>query len=114
MRVSSGMIFDAGVSAINRQTSSLLATQQQVSSGRRILRPSDDPVAAARALETQQASDVVAQFKQNQDYATASLGLQEAQLTSAGELLSRLRELTVQAGSTSLTATARHRRDAIR
>ncbi|MBK9019717.1 MAG: flagellar hook-associated protein FlgL [Sulfuritalea sp.] len=101
------MIFDAGVSAINRQTSSLLATQQQVSSGRRILRPSDDPVAAARALETQQASDVVAQFKQNQDYATASLGLQEAQLTSAGELLSRLRELTVQAGSTSLTATAR-------
>lgn len=107
MRVSSGMIFDAGVSAINRQTSSLLATQQQVSSGRRILRPSDDPVAAARALETQQASDVVAQFKQNHDYATATLGLQEAQLTSAGEILSRLRELTVQAGSTSLTPTAR-------
>lgn len=107
MRVSSGMIFDAGVSAINRQTSSLLATQQQVSSGRRMLRPSDDPVAAARALETQQGADVVAQFRQNQDSATATLGLQEAQLTSAGELLSRLRELTVQAGSTSLSATAR-------
>jgi flagellar hook-associated protein 3 FlgL len=64
-------------------------------------------VAAARALETQQGADVVAQFRQNQDSATATLGLQEAQLTSAGELLSRLRELAVQAGSTSLTTTAR-------
>jgi flagellar hook-associated protein 3 FlgL len=64
-------------------------------------------VAAARALETQQGADVVAQFRQNQDSATATLGLQEAQLTSAGELLSRLRELAVQAGSTNLTTTAR-------
>lgn len=107
MRVSSGMIFDAGVAAINRQTSSLLATQQQVSSGRRILRPSDDPVAAARTLEIQQGADFVAQFKQNHDSASATLGLQEAQLTSAGEILSRVRELAVQAGNTSLTATAR-------
>ena len=50
MRVSSGMIHDAGVASINRQTSSLLHLQQQLASGRRILTPSDDPVAAARAL----------------------------------------------------------------
>ena len=107
MRISSGMIFDAGVSSINRQTASLLHVQQQVASGRRILTPSDDPVAAARALEVQQASDVVAQFKQNQDAATSALGLEEVQLTSATDVLARVRELTVQAGNTSLTASDR-------
>lgn len=107
MRVSSGMIFDAGVSSINRQTASLLHLQQQVASGRRILAPSDDPVAAARALEVTQASDVVAQFTRNQEYATSTLGLEEAQLASAGDMLGRVRELAVQAGNSTLSATAR-------
>ena len=62
MRISSGMIFDAGVAGINRQTATLLHVQQQVSSMKRILTPSDDPVAAARVLEVTQASDAVAQL----------------------------------------------------
>ena len=73
MRVSNGMIFDAGVASINRQTSSLLHLQQQVASGRRILTPSDDPVAAARALEVTQASDVTAHFKQSQNFGAQRL-----------------------------------------
>lgn len=107
MRISSGMIFDAGVSGINRNTASLLHVQQQISANRRILTPSDDPVAAARALEVQQASDVVAQFKQNQSTATSALGLEEGQLASATDVLARVRELAIQAGSTSLTASQR-------
>lgn len=107
MRVSSGMIHDAGVASINRQTSSLLHLQQQLASGRRILTPSDDPVAAARALEVTQASDVVAQFKQTQNAASSALGLEEAQLASVGDVLARVRELTVQAGNASNTVTDR-------
>ena len=107
MRVSSGMIFDAGVSSINRQAASLLHVQQQVASGQRILTPSEDPVAAARALEVSQSSDVVAQFKRNQDSAMSALGLQDAQLSSASDLLGRIRELAVQAGNTNLSTTAR-------
>ncbi|MCX7166887.1 MAG: flagellar hook-associated protein FlgL [Rhodocyclales bacterium] len=107
MRVSSGMIFDAGISGMNRQTASLLHSQQQLSSGQRILRPSDDPVAAARALEVTQASDVVARFKQNQDAATSALGIEEAQLTGAGDVLARARELAIKGGNTTLSATGR-------
>ena len=103
MRISTGMIFDAGVSSMNKQTASLLHLQQQVASGRRILTPSDDPVSAARALEVTQSKDITAQFKQNHDNATSSLGLEETQLTSAGDLLMRVRELAVQAGNTTLT-----------
>ncbi len=107
MRVSSGMIFDAGISSINRQTASLLHLQQQVASGRRILTPSDDPVAAARALEVTQASDVADQFKRNLSSATSTLGLEEAQLASAGDMLGRVRELAVQGGNASLSANDR-------
>lgn len=108
MRVSTGMIFDAGVASINRQTASLLHLQQQVANGRRILSPSDDPVAAARALEVTQSRDVVAQFKQNHNNANSALGLEEAQLTSTTDLLARVRDLAVQAGNSSLSSSDRN------
>jgi flagellar hook-associated protein 3 FlgL len=103
MRVSTNMIFDAGVRTINNQTAKLLDLQQQVATGRRIVKPSDDPVAAARALELTQASDVVAQYSRNRENAQSSLSLQETQLVGVGELITRVRELATQGGNGSLT-----------
>jgi flagellar hook-associated protein 3 FlgL len=101
------MIYDAGVSNINRQWSSLLNLQQQVATGRRILTPSDDPVAASRALEVTQSSDVLKQFATNQDNAKSALGLAEAQLGSINEMFARMKELTVQAGNATLNTSDR-------
>jgi flagellar hook-associated protein 3 FlgL len=107
IRVSTGMIFDAGVTAMNTQTASLLHLQQQVATGRRIVTPADDPVAAARALEVTQAQDVTKQYSTNHDNAKSALGLEEAQLTSVNDMMARLKELTVQAGNASLSASDR-------
>lgn len=107
MRIATSMIFDAGVSSINKQMGSLLDIQQQLSTGRRILRPSDDPVAAARALDITQSKDVLAQYAANQSNATAALGLAETQLSSVSDMFGRLKELTVQAGNAALTASDR-------
>lgn len=107
MRISTSMIFDAGVSTINRQTAELLHLQQQVSTGRRIVNPSDDPVAAARAMEVQQAKDVIGQYSTNQSNAQAALNLEETQLQSVLDMFGRLRELTVQAGNDPLSANDR-------
>jgi flagellar hook-associated protein 3 FlgL len=104
IRVSTGMIFNAGVTAINTQTASLLHLQQQVASGRRILTPADDPVGAARALEVTQAKDVTAQYAINHDNSKSALGLEEVQLTSVNSIMARLKELTVQAGNATLSA----------
>lgn len=103
MRVSTSMVFDSGVRTINAQTGQLLHLQQQVATGRRIVKPSDDPVAAARALELTQASDVVAQFARNRENAQGSLALQETQIGGVGELITRVRELAVQGGNGTLT-----------
>jgi flagellar hook-associated protein 3 FlgL len=107
MRISTGMIFDAGVAGINGQTASLLHLQQQVASGRRIVTPSDDPVAAAQALQVTQASDANVQFKTNQGYATSALGLEDGQLSGASDLLLNVHDLAVQAQGPSLTASGR-------
>jgi flagellar hook-associated protein 3 FlgL len=107
MRVSSSMIFDTGASGISRQTSALLKVQQQLSSGRRIVTPGDDPVAAARAMEVSQANDVVSQFARNQDTAIGVLGLEEAHLSHTEDLLLRVHQLALQAGSAIHSPTAR-------
>ncbi len=107
MRVSTGMIFDLGVSAMNKQTASLLHLSQQVATGRRILTPADDPVAAARALEVQQAQDITTQYTTNQSNAKSALGLSDATLSSVGDLLTRVKELTIQGGNGTLTTSDR-------
>jgi flagellar hook-associated protein 3 FlgL len=107
MRISTSMIYDAGVGSINRQTAQMLHLQQQVASGRRILTASDDPVAAARALEVQQAKDVTDQYGTNQSNAKSALGLEEAQLGSATDMFGRLHELAVTAGNSTLSASNR-------
>ena len=103
MRISTNMLFDSGVATMNRQLSDLVRLQQQIASQRRILTPADDPVAAARVLEVQQAADVMAQFRVNHDSARATLEIEDTQLDSAGELLIRAKELALTAGNGTLT-----------
>jgi len=103
MRITSGMIYSAGVASMQRQAGALMHTQQQVASGRRILTPADDPVAAARALEVEQARDTNALFQTNQKTAGETLGLVEGQLVSLGDLIQNVRTLAVEGGNASLS-----------
>jgi flagellin-like hook-associated protein FlgL len=101
------MIYDSGLASIQNRTSTLLRVQQQLASGRRILAPSDDPVAAARALEVTQSKEANKSQGVTRDNVKSAVGLADAQLQSATELLLRVRELTVQSGDAALSATDR-------
>lgn len=103
MRISTSMIFDAGMTSIQKQSSAMLETQQQVASGRRVLSPSDDPVAAARILEVEQAKGLNARYLSNQKAAAEMLGQMENKLESVEEVLLRARTLAVQAGNAALS-----------
>ena len=58
MRISTSQIFDAGALGIQNGQSGLFKLQNQLSSGRKVLTPKDDPVAAAQALVVTQSRDV--------------------------------------------------------
>lgn len=101
MRISTSMLYQTGVNTIQDQTAQMLKTQQQVATGRRILTPSDDPVASARALAISQAQAVNATYQTNQGSASDALGLLENKLTGIEELLTQARTRAVEAGNAS-------------
>lgn len=103
MRVSSGTIFDTNVSQLNQQQSTILHTNQQVASGRRMLTPADDPASAANALEVSQADGSNSQFTTNRNAAKASTSMSEAILQSVSNLLEGVKEKAVQAGNGALS-----------
>ena len=100
MRISTSQIYDAGALNIQRNQSALYKLQNQLSTGRRVLTPEDDPVAAAQALIVTQSQAVNAQQVENQGNASSQLGLVDSQLSSLTDLLQNVRERVVQAGST--------------
>ncbi|HNA66633.1 MAG TPA: flagellar hook-associated protein FlgL [Rhodocyclaceae bacterium] len=99
MRISTGMIYDAGVASIQQQNSKLLDAQKQVATGRRVLSPADDPVASARALEVSQSKSVNDLYASNQAYANDALKLVDSKLGSVTDLLTYVRTRAVESGN---------------
>ncbi|MDA8129706.1 MAG: flagellar hook-associated protein FlgL [Betaproteobacteria bacterium] len=107
MRISTQTLFDSGAARIGELQSSLYKTQQQVATGRRILTPSDDPVAAARALEVTQSQALNAQYGANRGYAKDSLAMVDGTLASVTELLQNVKTTAISAGNGTLDDSAR-------
>lgn len=102
MRISTAMMFDASTRAILNNQAELARTQQQLSSGRRILSPGDDPVAASQALAVRAAEALSLQHAANQSSARGALEIAEAKLGAANGLLANARTLLVAAGNAAL------------
>lgn len=103
MRISTNTIYDTGTNLMLRQQEALIKTQQQLSTGRRILTPSDDPISAAQALNITQSASLNKQYSVNRSSAGSSLELEENILKQVTSLLQGIRESTVYAGNASLT-----------
>ncbi|MES9940564.1 MAG: flagellar hook-associated protein FlgL [Candidatus Thiodiazotropha sp. 6PLUC2] len=106
-RVSTSTLFDRGISSMLERQSALSRAQLQISSGKRILTPRDDPPAAAQALNLRTAITQVEQYQSNSDRARARLDLQEAALSGVDEILPRIRELALQGQSDTYNLAAR-------
>ena len=104
MTISSAQLFAQGIGAILAQQAKVGHTQQQVSSGKRIIHPADDPAAAKRLLDLDQALGLTRRFIANADVAANRLGLIESTLDRVANLLQRVRELAIQAGNPVLNA----------
>lgn len=103
MRISTLQTFQNGINGILDRQTGVNKTQQQISSGRRVLTPADDPIASTKILQLQQDIAQKDQYKRNMTAAKNRLNLEEATLKTATDNLARLKELTVRAGGGSLT-----------
>ena len=99
MRVSTYGSFLDSLHAMQRLQEALATRQRQISSGRRILQPSDDPIGSARSIELGEALSRLEQFERNGTIAGNRLSQEEAALTSVNNVLQRVRELSLQANN---------------
>ncbi|MCB4792995.1 flagellar hook-associated protein FlgL [Pseudomonas sp. NP21570] len=104
MRISTLQAFNNGVAGLQRNYANATRTQEQISTGNRILTPADDPVASVRLLQLDQQQNVLSQYNANLTAAKNSLTQEEVTLNSVNTVLQRVRELAVQAGNGGLSA----------
>ena len=107
MRLSTSQIFQQGVTSMLNNQAELAKTQQQLATGKRILAPSDDPAAATRILGLNQIIETTSQYQRNADYAETRLAMEESVLTEVGDVLQRIRELSVRANNDTVSASDR-------
>lgn len=99
MRISTSMMFDTNARNLTRMQGELYRLQNQMSTGRRILTPSDDPVAAAQALVVSQQQSINNQFIDNQGNADSQLTELEARLSGITDVLQAVKTRVVEAGN---------------
>jgi flagellar hook-associated protein 3 FlgL len=104
MRISSSTLFENGVNNMLARQQEVAITQNHISTGRRVLAPSDDPVAASQMLNVAEAQALNKQYADNAQAVKARLGLQENALSAITRLLQDVRTLTVQAGDGALSS----------
>lgn len=105
MRISTIQSFNNSVRGLQNNYSNVSRTQEQISTGKRILTPADDPVASVRLLQLSQEQSVNDQYKSNITSAKNSLNSEESILSSVGNIIQRVREIAVQAGNGALDST---------
>jgi flagellar hook-associated protein 3 FlgL len=104
MRITPQMIVDSTLNNMEQNQSRLEQLQNQVTSGSRIVKPSDDPIGVARALNLQDGIAQSEQYQRNINQATAWLNTTDSALDAVTQALQRARELNVQAATGTLSA----------
>jgi flagellar hook-associated protein 3 FlgL len=103
MRISTNTIYQSGISKISTLQAEQSKLQQQISTGKRISAPSDDPVASAHALEISHAQEANSSFANTRQTAELKLNTLESSLTSITDLLVSTQSTLVGAGNAALS-----------
>jgi len=102
MRISTNMIYQNSGSQISDLQSSLNQTLQQVSAGRKILTPADDPIGSARALVITQAAAINDQYAVNRQDVQDNLGITSGVLGNVANILQSTKTSIISAGDGAL------------
>lgn len=103
MRISTLTMYEQSTSSLTRQQGAFLKVGLQISSTKRVLNPSDDPLAMSKAANIAQSKSVNEQYASARVAARNSLGQEESILNSVSDAISSIKTLLVQASNGSLT-----------
>ncbi len=103
MRISTQTLYAQSMRSMNQQQAELSHVGQQIASGQRVMRPSDDPQAASRAVQVSQAQAITSQYTDSRVSARNALSMEESVLNSVGNAVSSAKTLMLEAANGTLT-----------
>ncbi len=98
-RIATGMITSSTLNDINSALSKLERSSEELSSGRTILQPSDNPYGASHAIDLQSQLDGLTSYATNVQDGISWSNTANGAMTNMGSVVQRVRELLVQAGN---------------
>lgn len=99
MRVTNAMMINNLMRNLSKNLNRMEKTQRSLSSGKRFVNPSDDPIGVSRSLRLNTEVATMNQYKRNADDVLSWLGTTEMAASNINEVLKRAKELVVQAAS---------------
>ncbi|OUS29696.1 flagellar hook-associated protein 3 [Gammaproteobacteria bacterium 45_16_T64] len=103
MRVSTSHVYNTGLNSMLDQQTKLSTTQLQLAAGKRIIKPSDDPIGSGIALSIKQLIQTSEQFVSNGQTGQTKLEVVESSLASVTDILNRSRDLVLQGSNGTLS-----------
>ena len=107
MRIATSTIYAQQTAAIDDQTAQYAALGQQLSSGKKLSSPSDDPSQIAQDLQLHIAIDTATQQSTNVQNAVSELTQTDSALSSLTSVMQSAQTLAVQGASDTLSASQR-------
>ena len=99
MQVSTKLFNEQSVRQFGKISEDVQNLQAKVSTGKNILRSSDDPVAAVELSAAKEQKNILERFKRNVDSAQRRLDLADGSMQQAINVMTRISELAIQAGN---------------
>lgn len=103
MRISTQMMYEQSMRGVTNSQSLWLSYGEQMSTGKRINRPSDDPIAASQAVVLSQAQTQNSQYALARSFATTKVSLEENVLSQVTTAIQAAQEKIVNAGNGTLS-----------
>ena len=107
MQVSTKLFNQQAVNQFGKLTEEIQNLQAKVSTGKNILKSSDDPVAAVELSAAKEQKNILDRFKRNVDSAQRRLDLADSSMQQAINVMTRISELAIQAGNDTNGVTER-------
>lgn len=99
MRITNNMLINNMIRHINNNLDRMSLYQSQIAAGKKISKPSDDPIVASRALKLRTDVSEIKQYIRNVQDAQSWLDTTETALAHIGDVLQRTRELMLEAAN---------------
>lgn len=105
MRITNKVLSKGYLTDLNRNLQNMKKLQEQLSSGKEIRRPSDNPFKVARSMELNSSLRANERYQENIDEAIGWLETTDSALGQFGDVLQRIKELVTQGSNGTLGST---------